>query len=168
LLPLASWTIRGILEDTLRQSMNYICSINKKVASHLDKNTGKIPTGGNFTAFNENWKPVCISISDLAQEIGRSTGLCAWHLIEGKRQRNNTGLIQAGMIIVDIDNQADGKDAAGDKIQKQELTFEQALELDLCSQCGGTGTKRFGFANRPLSFEWGASGGPFLHNGCCI
>jgi phage/plasmid-associated DNA primase len=114
--------------------MNYICSINKKVASHLDKNTGKIPTGGNFTAFNENWKPVCISISDLAQEIGRSTGLCAWHLIEGKRQRNNTGLIQAGMIIVDIDNQADGKDAAGDKIQKQELTFEQALELDLCKK----------------------------------
>ena len=114
--------------------MNYICSVNRKVAAHLDKNTGKIPTGGNFTAFNENWKPVCISISDLAEEIGKSAGLCAWHLVEGKRQRNNTGLIQAGMIIVDIDNQADGKDANGNKIQKQELTFDEALELDICKK----------------------------------
>jgi phage/plasmid-associated DNA primase len=114
--------------------MNYICSINRKVAAHLDKNTGKIPTGGNFTAFNENWKPVCISVSDLAEEIGKSTGLCAWHLIEGKRQKNNTGLIQAGMIIVDIDNQADGKDQDGNKIQKQELTFAEALDLDICKK----------------------------------
>jgi phage/plasmid-associated DNA primase len=114
--------------------MNYICSVNRKVAAHLDKNTGKIPVGGNFTAFNENWKPVCISISDLAEEIGKSAGLCAWHLVEGKRQKNNTGLIQAGMIIVDIDNQADGKDQNGNKIQKQELTFEEALDLEICKK----------------------------------
>lgn len=114
--------------------MNYICSVNRKVAAHLDKNTGKIATGGNFTAFNENWNPVCISIRELAEEIGKSAGLCAWHLVEGKRQRNNTGLIQAGMIIVDIDNQADGKDENGNKIQKQELTFEEALELDICKK----------------------------------
>jgi putative DNA primase/helicase len=114
--------------------MNYICSVNKKVATYLDKNSGKIPTGGNFTAFNENWKPVCLSVNDLAEEIGKSSGLCAWQLVEGKRQRNNTGMIQAGMIIVDIDNQADGKDKEGNKIQQQELTVKEALELDICKK----------------------------------
>jgi phage/plasmid-associated DNA primase len=114
--------------------MNYICSINRKVSSYLDINTGKISAGGNFTAFNENWKPVCISLEDLAIELGRSAGVCAWHLVEGKRQKNNTGLIQAGMIIVDIDNQADGKDNDGNKIQKQELTPDEALQLEICKK----------------------------------
>ena len=38
------------------------------------------------------------------------------------------------MIIIDIDNQLDGKTEEGEKIQKQELTPTQALELDLCKK----------------------------------
>ena len=55
-------------------------------------------------------------------------------MLEGKRVKDNTGIVQAGLIIIDIDNQADGKDADGNKIQKQELTWEQAQELDVCKK----------------------------------
>ena len=53
-------------------------------------------------------------------------------MLEGKRVKDNTGIVHVGLIIIDIDNQADGKDAEGNKIQKQELTWEQAQELDIC------------------------------------
>lgn len=114
--------------------MNFVCSINKKVAKVLNETTGKISPGGNFQAFNENWKACRLTPQQIADEVAEKHGLCAWHLVEGKRQRNNTGLIQAGMIIIDIDNQADGKDEDGNKIQKQELTPEQAFELDICKK----------------------------------
>ena len=55
-------------------------------------------------------------------------------LVNGKRVKGETGLIHAGLIIIDIDNQADGKDQDGNKIQKQELTWEQAQELDICKK----------------------------------
>jgi hypothetical protein len=114
--------------------MNFICSINKKVVNFLNETTGKIGPGGNFQAFNENWKSARLTTTQIAEEVAKRHGLCAWHLVEGKRQKNNTGLIQAGLIIIDIDNQADGKDENGNKIQKQELTADEALELEICKK----------------------------------
>ena len=114
--------------------MKFICSINKVVAEHVHPKTGKIAAGGNFAAFNANWIPSETSVSELKFELEQGYGLCAWHLLDGKRQSESTGVIKAGLIIVDIDNQADGKDKDGNKIQKQELTPEQALELDICKK----------------------------------
>lgn len=114
--------------------MNFICSVNEVVAAHLSPETGKIAPGGNFAAFNENWIACELSTGGLAEKLAKSAGLCAWHLHEGKRKANTTGLIKAGLIIVDIDNQADHKDADGNKVQKQELTPEEALELDICKK----------------------------------
>jgi len=114
--------------------MNFICSINKKVVNFLNETTGKIGPGGNFQAFNENWKSARLTTTQIAEEVAKRHGLCAWHLVEGKRQKNNTGLIQAGLIIIDIDNQADGKDENGNKIQKQELTADEAFELEICKK----------------------------------
>ena len=114
--------------------MQFVCSVNSKVVSALDAVTGKIEAGGDFRSFNNNWEPKELDALGIADEVGLRKGLCAWHLIEGKRVKDNTGLIQAGLIIIDIDNQADGKDKDGNKIQKQELTWEQAQELDVCKK----------------------------------
>ena len=109
--------------------MKFICSVNEEVAKHVHPKTGKIPIGGNFAAFNLNWDAKELSAPELAAELAQGYGLCAWHLLEGKRQSESTGVIKAGMIIVDIDNQEDRKDSDGNKVQRQELTFEEALEL---------------------------------------
>ena len=114
--------------------MNFICSVNEVVAEHLDPETGRIASGGNFASFNENWEALELTTLELAERLGKSVGVCAWHLQEGKRIANVTGLIKAGLIIVDIDNQADHKDSEGNKVQKQELTPEEALELDICKK----------------------------------
>ncbi len=114
--------------------MHFICSVNSKVVSALDAVTGKIEQGGDFRTFNNNWKPFTYTSEEIAHEVGQSKGLCAWHLVEGKRIKDGTGLIQAGLIIIDIDNQADGKDVNGNKIQKQELSWEEAKELDICKK----------------------------------
>jgi P4 family phage/plasmid primase-like protien len=114
--------------------MKFICSINSVVAKHVDAITGKIEAKGNFTSFNENWEALEASTEELAAHLKQKSGLCAWHLHEGKRKANRTGVIKAGLIIVDIDNQADHKDRDGNKVQKQELTVEEALELDICKK----------------------------------
>jgi len=114
--------------------MKFICSVNLGVVPHLHPELGKIADGGNFAAFNSGWDSCELATGELAEILGRQAGLCAWHLQDGKRQKNSTGVIQAGLIIVDIDNQADHKDQGGNKVQKQELTVEQALELDICKK----------------------------------
>lgn len=119
---------------TTRIPMNFVCSINSAVASALDKRTGKIEQGGNFSAFNYGWVAQSLNATSIASEVTKSHGLCAWHLIDGKREKNNTTPIKAGLIIIDIDNQADHKDEEGNKVQKQELTFQQAQELEICKK----------------------------------
>jgi P4 family phage/plasmid primase-like protien len=114
--------------------MRFFFSRNQVVRSALNPATGKIPTGGNFTAFNENWKQQEDTVDKIIEYVQRSEGLCAWHLVNNKRTRNGTGCIKAGLIIIDIDNQADGKDSEGNKIQKQELNEEQAKELEICKK----------------------------------
>jgi len=114
--------------------MKFICSINEVVTKYVNSKTGKISAGGNFAAFNNNWKACELTTNELKTELEKGYGLCAWHLLDGKRQADSTGVIQAGLIIVDIDNQADHKDKDGNKVQKQELTPEEALELDICKK----------------------------------
>ncbi len=114
--------------------MQFICSVNSKVVNALDVATGKIEAGGDFRSFNNNWEPKELDALSIADEVGQQKGLCAWHLLEGKRIKDNTGIVHAGLIIIDIDNQADGKDSEGNKIQKQELTWKQAQELDICKK----------------------------------
>lgn len=109
-------------------------SRNHVVRSALNPATGKIPTGGNFKAFNENWEQETDNVDKIISYVQDSEGLCAWHLVDNRRTKNETGCIKAGLLIIDIDNQADGKDKDGNKIQKQELTEEQALELDICKK----------------------------------
>lgn len=111
--------------------MRFTCSINREVRAALGP-SGKIPAGGKFAVFNENWVASSLSAEELATEVEQAHGLCAWHLVNGQRKKDSTGAIKAGLIIIDIDNQADGKDADGNKIQKQELTPEQALDLPIC------------------------------------
>jgi len=114
--------------------MKFICSVNLGVVPHLHPELGKIADGGNFAAFNSGWESCELATDELAEVLGKQAGLCAWHLQDGKRQKNATGVVQAGLIIVDIDNQADYKDQDGNKVQKQELTVEQALNLDICKK----------------------------------
>lgn len=114
--------------------MKFICSVNLGVVPHLHPGLGKIAEGGNFSAFNSGWDASELTTTELVSVLQKQAGLCAWHLHEGKRQRNSTGVIKAGLIIVDIDNQADYKDEHGNKVQKQELTVEQALDLDICKK----------------------------------
>ena len=118
----------------MRHTMNFICSVNEVVAKHLHPETGKIAVGGNFSAFNSNWIASELNAEQIAERVGQSHGLCAWHLLNGQRNSKGTGVIKAGLIIVDIDNQADHKDSEGNKVQKQELTVEEALELDICKK----------------------------------
>ena len=106
----------------------FVYSRNTEVTKNLNPKTGKLPTNGNFTSFNSNWEPVETEIGELAVAMSESHGLCAWHLLDGKRVANNTGCIQAGLIIIDIDNQADHKDEQGNKVHEQHLTVEEALE----------------------------------------
>lgn len=114
--------------------MRFVCSLNSEVKKYLNPKTGKLSQGGNFKAFNENWMAVNEDINFISEKVKDSLGLCAWHLVDGKRVKEKTGCIQAGLIIVDIDNQLDGKTEEGDKIQKQELTVAEALELDICKK----------------------------------
>lgn len=114
--------------------MKFYYSRNVEVKKHVNPKTGKIAAGGNFKAFNENWVSTNAEIQVIAEEVKNGDGLCAWHLIDGKRTRNETGCIKAGLIIIDVDNQADGKDKNGNKIQEQQLTVQQALELDICKK----------------------------------
>jgi len=114
--------------------MNFICSVNTSVIPHLHPEQGKIAKGGNFTAFNSGWESKDVTAQELSTILSTQAGLCAWHLINGQRKASGTGVLQAGLIIVDIDNQAEGKDENGNKIQKQELTPEEALELDICKK----------------------------------
>ena len=93
----------------------FVYSINTEVTKHLSPRTGKLPKDGNFTVFNSNWTPVETEIGPLALSMGNSHGLCAWHLLDGKRVSGSTGCIQAGLIIIDIDNQEDGVDENGNK-----------------------------------------------------
>ena len=93
--------------------MKFVHSINDYVIPYLDSKTGKIPSGGNFAAFNENWIQKNTTIHDLCDEVRRSCGLCAWHLKNGVRRQGDDTAITAGLLIVDIDNQADGKSVVG-------------------------------------------------------
>jgi len=115
-------------------AVNFVCSINSEVVNFLNPLSGKIATGGNFSAFNNNWTPRVLEAQQIAEGVRNSAGLCAWHLTNNKRTKTGTGCIQAGLIIIDIDNQADGKDENGNKIQKQELNIAEALELPVCKK----------------------------------
>lgn len=110
--------------------MQFFHSRNEKVKEYVNKKTGKIAPGGNFKSFNENWISCCDTVDVIADRVTDGDGLCAWHLLNGKRDKNGTECIKAGLIIIDVDNQADGKDEDGNKIQKQELDERQALELE--------------------------------------
>jgi hypothetical protein len=112
--------------------MDFIFSWNEEVKKFIDPTLGKIANGGNFTAFNNNWKQGKNDIDHIADLTCKGYGLCAWHLVDGKRVSGGTGCIEAGLLILDIDNQADHKDKDGNKVQQQELSVEQALQLDLC------------------------------------
>lgn len=114
--------------------MRFFFSRNCEVRNYVSPKTGKIAAGGNFKAFNENWEALEEDINQVANYVSEGFGLCAWHLVEGKRTKNETGCIKAGLLIIDIDNQADGKDSDGNKIQKQELNEQEALELELCKK----------------------------------
>ncbi len=115
--------------------MKFVYSRNQKVSEVLNPKTGKIAAGGNFRAFNENWIACESEIDELVKHVcDDKNGLCAWHLLDGRRKEKETGCIQAGLIIIDIDNQADGKDADGNKIQDQQLTVNEALELEFCKK----------------------------------
>ena len=114
--------------------MEFSYSINDEVREYLNPKTGKIASGGNFAAFNENWKASSDSTEVIANRIAAGAGLCAAQLIEGRRKSGDTGFIKAGLVIIDIDNQADGKDENGEKIKDIQLTVEQALELDICKK----------------------------------
>ena len=112
----------------------FVYSVNKEVTGHLNPKTGKISSDGSFGVFNQNWLPVETEIGPLALAMGQSHGLCAWHLVDGRRVSGSTGCIQAGLIIIDIDNQADGKDQDGNKVHKQELSVEEAIALPICQK----------------------------------
>jgi len=114
--------------------MRFFFSRNREVRKHVSQRTGKVPPGGNFRAFNENWEALEEPTEVIASEVLQGHGLCAWHILDGKRSKNETGCIKSGLIIVDIDNQADGKDLNGEKIQDQQLTVGQALDLDICKK----------------------------------
>lgn len=114
--------------------MKFICSVNKSVASHVDPKAGKILDGGNFSAFNTGWEASTLDAQEISEFVSLKAGLCAWHLKDGKREKNNTFPEQAGLIIIDIDNQADAKGPNGEKVQQQELTFSEALDLDICKK----------------------------------
>ena len=115
--------------------MDFFFSINHAVSEYVNPATGKIAAGGNFAAFNNNWLPQEADISAMADAVTtHQAGLCAWHLVEGRRREGSTGAIKAGIIVIDIDNQADGKDKDGNKIQKQELSVAEGLELDICKK----------------------------------
>lgn len=114
--------------------MKFHYSRNKEVRNHVNPRTGKISAGGNFRAFNENWEPQTDTVQAIADNVTQGYGLCAWHLIDGKRSKNETGCVKAGLLIIDVDNQADGKDKDGNKIQDQQLDESQALELDICKK----------------------------------
>ena len=114
--------------------MKFACSVNTTVANYVDSKTGKIQAGGDFSKFNQHWEAKNIDALDLSEYIALKSGLCAWQLQNGKREAKNTGLIQAGLIIVDIDNQADKKGPNGEKVQQQELTYDEALNLDVCQK----------------------------------
>lgn len=113
--------------------MKFLCSVNPAVAGAVSSTTGKCEAG-KFAVFNSNWEASELSSIDIAEYVSLKSGLCAWHLKDGIREKNKTVPIQAGLVIVDIDNQADEKGPNGEKIQKQELTFEQALDLDVCKK----------------------------------
>ncbi|MBM4230425.1 MAG: hypothetical protein FJ184_06700, partial [Gammaproteobacteria bacterium] len=114
--------------------MKFYYSRNKEVRNHVNSRTGKISAGGNFKAFNENWEAQTDTVQAIADNVTEGHGLCAWHLNDGKRSRNETGCIKAGLLIIDVDNQADGKDKDGNKIQDQQLDETQALELEICKK----------------------------------
>lgn len=114
--------------------LEFVASLNRKVPDALNPLTGKISAGGSFLTFNQNWTAETLTADEIYQAVGQKFGLCAWHLQNGERKRNGTGCIQAGLIIIDIDNQADGKDEDGNKIQKQELTIEEAMKLPVCEK----------------------------------
>ena len=76
--------------------MKFHYSTNSEVQKHVNQKTGKIAAGGNFRAFNEHWIADTNEIKHIANEVIKGHGLCAWHLIEGKRTRNETGCIRAG------------------------------------------------------------------------
>jgi hypothetical protein len=116
------------------QAMNFFFSCNKEVKKHINPKAGKIAAGGNFTAFNSNWEEKEDDIEAIADLTINGAGLCAWHLIGGKRSKGETNAIKAGLIIIDIDNQADGKDDNGDKIQKQELEVTDLDNLEICQK----------------------------------
>ena len=65
--------------------MRFFFSRNQVVRSALNPATGKIPTGGNFTAFNENWEQQEDTVDKIIEYVQRSEGLCAWHLVNNKR-----------------------------------------------------------------------------------
>ena len=114
-------------------SMKFFCSINYQIKDHLGA-SGKLSKDGNFRAFNENWVSQESTIDDITADVLQSCGLCAWHLVDGKRAKDTTGALKAGLIIIDVDNQADGKDSEGNKVQKQELTPGEAVQLDLAKK----------------------------------
>jgi hypothetical protein len=115
--------------------VKFVYSRNAQVKNAINPKTGKISAGGNFRAFNENWIAEEGDIDEIVKYVcDEQNGLCAWHLTSGKRVEKKTGCIQAGLIIVDIDNQADGKDKDGNKIQDQQLTVDEALKLELCQK----------------------------------
>ena len=72
--------------------MDFFFSINHAVSEYVNPATGKIAAGGNFAAFNNNWLPQEADISAMADAVTtQQAGLCAWHLVEGRRREGSTG-----------------------------------------------------------------------------
>ena len=64
-----------------------------------------------------------LNATSIAAEVSKSHGLCAWHLIDGKREKNNTTPIKAGLIIIDIDNVTGGDNATESGSQQETITM---------------------------------------------
>ena len=62
---------------------------------------------------------------EIAEQVSKRHGLCAWHLLNGKREKNNTNPVQAGLVIIDIDNQADHKDQGDSSGNRRRRGFIQ-------------------------------------------
>ena len=116
------------------QTMDFLYSRNFEVKKHISPKLGKIPEGGNFGAFNSNWEACEKDIKTISEEVLAGAGLCAWHLVGGKRVKGETNAIKAGLIIIDIDNQADGKDENGNKIKDIQLTVEEISGIEICQK----------------------------------
>ena len=115
--------------------MKFVFSRNDQVKNAINPKTGKISAGGNFRVFNENWIAENEDIDTLIRFVcDEQNGLCAWHLIDGKRVDKKTGCVQAGLLQHEGAVDVEGEDAvAGVDVR---VGFD-AVPLVLCRSAEG-------------------------------